>query len=418
MPQNARKKRVPKLKYTELRGIGWHVTFRDPETGTPRRHRFGKVTQAEAEVAYYEWVASHLKGEAPPRIQRASRRRLDEHLSKPKARPADAPSEVAVGSLLHVTSGLLTHEESRVAADEGPRPKGAITRKTFDSRRQFAQEFLKFINSRYGQGAVGRMMLADLKMEDVEEYNRLLVDAGYSSSQVNKRLRLVKSVVDRAGRPEHASQLLPWNWGSRDVVHGKPAEQRRLPTLRQLKLILQQCDAQRTAMVWMAIGCGFGQRDLAQIRIADIDEESYDLRRGKTGIERYGETPPLVWSTLKAHLGDAERGAEELVFRTEQGMPVVHGNSDSVQLWWARQRTKLGKEGEGLGGFYTLRHLGATAFGSREGCSIGEMKRWLGHSASSQVADVYMKPVAPENRPMVQWVNASLALPAPDLRLG
>ena len=61
-----------------------------------------------------------------------------------------------------------------------------------------------------------------------------------------------------------------------------------------------------------------------------------------------------------------------------------------------------------MGGFYSLRHLGATEYGSRAGCSIGEMKRWLGHSASSQVADVYMKPVSPEDRQLIEWVRKCL----------
>ena len=97
-------------------------------------------------------------------------------------------------------------------------------------------------------------------------------------------------------------------------------------------------------------------------------------------------------------------------------MPLVHGDSDSVVLWWTRLRKELGKDGKGLGGFYVLRHLGATEFGSRPGCSIGEMKRWLGHSASSQVADIYMKPVSPENRAIVDWVRTSLRTGKADLK--
>ena len=78
---------------------------------------------------------------------------------------------------------------------------------------------------------------------------------------------------------------------------------------------------------------------------------------------------------------------------------------------------RIGEECEGVGGFYTLRHLGATEFGSRDGCSIGAMKRWLGHSASSDMADVYMKPVSPENRPVVEWIRTALRTGKADLRL-
>jgi len=417
MAAKPRKKRVPKLKYTDRRNIGWHVSYRDPKTGTPRRHRFGMVSLAEAESAYHEWVAAHLKGDTPPVIRKRRVRKLDEHLATPKSQPVGVAAEVVPGSLLHIASGFLRHEEARVAGEDGVRRRGTITRKTCEARKQFAQEFLKFLNFRNGQGAVGRMKLADLRIQDVEAYNRLLVSAGYSSSQVTKRLQVVKAIIDRGGRPEFGQQVLAWNWDSRDVSHGEPATRRTLPTLRQLKLILQRCDRQRTAMVWMAVGCGFGQRDLAAVRVGQFDEIGYDLRRGKTGIERYGDTPRIVWRALEEYLSEAERPKGALVFLTRKGMPLVHGRTVSVIMWWTKLRTALGDDGKGLGGFYTLRHLGATEFGSRPGCSIGAMRRWLGHSASSQMADVYMKPVSPEDRPVVEWVRRALKSGKADLRI-
>jgi hypothetical protein len=98
------------------------------------------------------------------------------------------------------------------------------------------------------------------------------------------------------------------------------------------------------------------------------------------------------------------------MFVTENGKPVSHGNTDAIHLWWRRLRIAMKKLGKTLGGFYVLRHLGATEFGSRPGCSIGDMRRWLGHAASSAVADVYMRPVAPEHRPVIEWVRNELLL--------
>jgi len=72
-------------------------------------------------------------------------------------------------------------------------------------------------------------------------------------------------------------------------------------------------------------------------------------------------------------------------------------------------RTAIGETKESLDGFYTLRHLGATDFGSRPSCSISDMRRWLGHGASSRVADIYMRPVGPEYREVVKWVRKRLA---------
>lgn len=52
--------------------------------------------------------------------------------------------------------------------------------------------------------------------------------------------------------------------------------------------------------MWLAIGCGFGPRNLAKVRVGDIDKVGYDLRRPKTGIDRYGDTPKLVWTCVES----------------------------------------------------------------------------------------------------------------------
>jgi integrase len=184
-----------------------------------------------------------------------------------------------------------------------------------------------------------------------------------------------------------------------------------------VKLILNECDEQRTAMVWMSIGLGFGQGDLSAARVEHFDKDSYDMRRGKTGIERYGVVPPLVWSSLQKYLTKVPRAKGELLFVTKQGQPLVHGTTDSVVQWWDELRESLGEAGEGLNGYYSFRHLGATEFGSRPGCSISDMRRWLGHSASSQVADRYMKPVSPEYKAVVEWVRTALQSTRVDLRV-
>jgi hypothetical protein len=59
-----KRKRVPKLSFTETQGIGWHVSFRDPKTGLPVRHRFGireKTREPEALVAYHRFLAAYLE---------------------------------------------------------------------------------------------------------------------------------------------------------------------------------------------------------------------------------------------------------------------------------------------------------------------------------------------------------------------
>jgi integrase len=416
-----RKKRVPKLCFMKSQDIGWYVSYRDPGSGQPRRFRFGNISREEADLAYHDWIANHLRGKTPvpaPSTRRG-RRKVDftaalkavseaQPSTEGVAVPRQAAPTVLSGSLLHIASGFLKFEESRARQFAEARRQGSIHPEVLAQRKQFVNDFLEFLNGRHGHGTVGRMMLADLKMEDAEEYNRTIVKSGYSNNGVVKRLQVVKNLIDRAGRPEFGSQILGWNWDSRDVVHGFPAKPRALPTLRQLKLVLEKCLSREKAMVWMAIGLGFGQGDLAVIRVGQIDEKSYDLRRGKTGIERYGETPAMVWKVIGEYLKETPRAEGELLFTTRKGMPLVHENADSVQLWWYSLRKDLGKPGKTLSGFYCLRHLGATEFGSRPGCSISDIKRWLGHGASSQVADVYMRPVGPEHREVVECVRKAL----------
>lgn len=392
------KKRIPRLCHTTTRGLGWHVNYRDAETGVAKKHRFAVETEAEAKVAYTLWLARHLAGE-------------DAHGAEPKprsARPSLAGSAIAPGSLVEVASALIRLMEASVREEGSLRARGTVARPVFVDRQKHIKDFLTFINKRHGKGTAARMRVEDLPMTDVEFFNRHLVDKGYSASQVGKRMQMVKRIIDRAGRPEHGQQRLAWNWDSRDIVHGKPSKRRVLPTVKQLEKLLAATDERGRAMIWLGIGLGFGAADLSVLRVGQIDTEAYDLRRGKTGIERFGTTPPLVWRIVSEHIEQHGRKEGELVFVTRDGLSLVHARSNAVTQWWSKLRTRIGEKPDTLSGFYVLRHLGATEFGSRPGTSIAEMKRWLGHSAASDMADVYMRPLPPENKAVVEWVRNKL----------
>ncbi|MCH8823221.1 MAG: hypothetical protein IH984_06895 [Planctomycetes bacterium] len=401
-----RLKRVPKLSHSKNRGIGWHVSYRDASTGMPKKHRFGMMPEHKARVLYHQWLAEHLNDNRESIVNvRKSVPKKSVRLTTPKL----VESDLIPGSLIQVASNLLNFEESRTRTDGEPRARGTIDSRVCSDRKKHLHDFLDYMNQKHGQGTLKKMQLADLSMADVEGFNRTIVDAGYSASQVTKRMQMVKALINRAGRPEHGLQTLAWNWDSKDIAHGKPTEERRFPLLNQLIQILKNCEHRERTMVWMAIGLGFGQHDLAAVRVRQIDSESYDLRRGKTGVERFGKTPPLVWAYIQFYLEESPRKDSDLMFTTRTGMPLVHKRSDAIQQWWNILRRNIGETKETLSGFYILRHLGATEFGSRPSCSISDMKRWLGHAASSRVADIYMKPIAPENRTLIEWVRSRLA---------
>ncbi|MBI1827220.1 MAG: site-specific integrase [Planctomycetes bacterium] len=395
------RQRIPKLRFTSWRKLGWHVAFRDATTGSPRKHVFkirGREREAEARVLYHAWVLEHIGGNGNPA-----------HPTQAKAIGRRKPSNnLLSGSLLEIASGLIAVERGRARKDGESRRRGTIDRRVFSDRKKQIRDFLGFLNERHGAGAVSKMQLADLAMDDVEAYNQFIAGKGYSASQVAKRIGVIKAIIDRAGRPEHGGQVLGWNWDSRDVAHGVPTEERALPSVKQLRRLLRATDNRGRTMIWLGIGLGLGARDIAAIRVGQIARESYDLRRGKTGVERYGGTPQLVWLYVSRLQAERRRAAGELLFVTRNGLPVVHGASNAVTQWWEKLRERVAKKNEAICSFYTLRHLGATEFGCRPNTSISDVKRWLGHSASSRMADVYMRPVRPEYRELVEWVRRKL----------
>lgn len=394
--------RIPKLKFDATRNVGWHVSYRDPQTGHSRRHRFRIIErerEKEAIALYHAWVAEKLggngDGKLPTQVEPAKKRR---------------PTGKALsGSLLEVASGLKESERLRIRKPDEARRRGTIAAPVFRDRAKIIRDILEFINARHGVGAVSRMRLCDLSMDDVEAFNQHVVKAGYSDSQVAKRLQIVKAIIDRAGRPEHGRQMLTWNWDSRDVAHGTPTPERPLPTVELIQKMINGADLRGKTMIWLGIGLGLGAKDLAVIRVGQIDQDAYDLRRAKTGVERFGSTPPRVWSLVSKYQEIVKRPAGELLFVTRTGVPLVHHRGNAVTQWWDKLRTKVGESKETMPGFYTLRHLGATEFGSRPGTSISDVKRWLGHASSSDMADVYMRPVRPEFRKVVEWVRKQLA---------
>lgn len=312
------------------------------------------------------------------------------------------------GSLVHVASGLFKYDEGRVRKPGEKRAAGTIAPRAMMNRKKEIKDFLAFINERHGKGAASRLRVSDLEMGDVEEFNRELVAKGFASASVNGRIQAVKRLIDRSGRPEYGQQVLGWNWDSLDRTPGRAAEQRQFPTLKQLKAMVAAADTRGKAMIWLGIGLGLGQTDIADLRVGQIDKKGYDIRRSKTGVDRYGDTPPGVWRAIEEYLAETPRPTGDLMFVTKNGKPVVHTRSDGVQQWWQRLRESVGESKDTLGGFYGLRHLGATEYGSRKGCSIVAMKQWLGHTTSSQMADRYMKPVAPEHRTLIAWVRQQL----------
>src|SRR5665213_469716 len=100
MQLKRRKKRVPKLSFMKSRNIGWYVSYRDAATHSPRKHRFGMIPREEADVAYHEWVADHLKGKAHSTLKkkRVGRRKVDFRVAPSMLDDTTAPVQASAAS--------------------------------------------------------------------------------------------------------------------------------------------------------------------------------------------------------------------------------------------------------------------------------------------------------------------------------
>lgn len=180
------RQRIPKRRFTAWRKLGWHVAFGDRATGSPRKHLFNireREREAEARLLYDAWVLEHL-GESANQAHPTR--------DKPRIRRA-VTSNMLSGSLLEIASGLIESQRARARTDGGPHRRGTITARVFTDRKKHIHDFLEFLNDGHGKGAVSRLRLADLSMEDIEAYNRHIAERGYSASQVAKRIQLVKA---------------------------------------------------------------------------------------------------------------------------------------------------------------------------------------------------------------------------------
>ena len=135
-----RNRRIPKLKFTRLRDIGWHVSYRDRATGMPSRHRFGipeRDREAEARVLYHAWVLEHLGGNSTA---------AHPTTAAPPARRKASPDLLA-GSLLEIASALIDSERSRSRTGDEPRRRGTIAAPVFRDRNKQIHDFLAFLNT-------------------------------------------------------------------------------------------------------------------------------------------------------------------------------------------------------------------------------------------------------------------------------
>jgi hypothetical protein len=110
-----------------------------------------------------------------------------------------------------------------------------------------------------------------------------------------------------------------------------------------------------------------------------------DRSRGKTGVEGFWWVCPELAEALKESMAKTPPNSDGLAFLTEDGLPLVHGKTDTIRLTWERC-LNMAPEGVRNLPFGRVKKCGAQIIKNLGGQEMAQL--FLAH-ASATVADVH-----------------------------
>jgi len=145
----------------------------------------------------------------------------------------------------------------------------------------------------------------------------------------------------------------------------------RMFSAEEIHRLLAEADVQMRCLVLLGVQGGFGNMDLATLKLSALDLEGgwVNHPRPKTGVARrcplMPETIDALRKWLEVRPDPKEEGCENLVFLSTAGGPLrrIHSNgreTDALSSRFRRLRNKVGVSREG---FYTFRRVAETVLG-------------------------------------------------------
>jgi integrase len=244
---------------------------------------------------------------------------------------------------------------------------------------------------------------------DLQNYRRKLLRSYKSGSRINLHVAIMKSMFHWAKKND-VLEHIP-NIDSVGKVKIAKVE-RPVFTRDQALMLIEAADTKMCAMIWLALNCGFGCTDCAELRWTHVDFEHgrVDLARTKTGISR---NLPLWPETIAALKEVPESG--DLVFYTSKGNAwvrtiaatdeqgnVTYANDNAISKAFSKLMRNVGMEMPRGVGFYTLRRTAAT-LAARSGDPFA-VQRLLGH-ADLKMATTYVQDVSEQTDRVVTNVR-------------
>jgi integrase len=165
---------------------------------------------------------------------------------------------------------------------------------------------------------------------DLKNYRVAQITRGLKRNTINNNIAAVKALYHWAQDAEvpctlanvrALKKIAPPKCRDRDES-GAPEERRYLFSPDEVGRLLQHADVQMRAMIWLALNCGFGCKDISNLHWSDLDlDQRAYLPRTKTGVARQ----PRLWPRTVEALRKVPRIGPR-VFYTKHGNPWVRTN--------------------------------------------------------------------------------------------
>ncbi len=260
---------------------------------------------------------------------------------------------------------------------------------------------------------VGQNCLVDRITTLVLQNYRYKLLKSYSHHRVNLHLSIMKAMFHWA-RKNDITDRIP----NIDAIAKVKVKRTEKPVFapEEIHKLVSAADTKMRAMIWLALNCGFGCTDCAELKWENIDfvAARVSLPRTKTGIPR---NLPLWPETVDA-LQEVPR-VGDLVFYTARGNSWVrtiaavdrdgrlkYSNDNAVTKEFSKLLKKAGIEAPRGVGFYTLRRTAAT-WAAKSGDPFA-VQRLLGH-ADLKMATTYVQDLSEQTDRVINESRAFIS---------
>ncbi len=309
--------------------------------------------QIEGVVYYFGYGRS--EDDAKARVE-AERRYLEFIEQRERRQPVEIRLQQA--TLIDVAEKYLQQLEQR---HNGHQVSASYLCKV----RTNLNDFLRFTGGQVLFGSVNELLLADYRAHTLTRPISPQTGAQIRPATAKDRLTEIKGFVLWA----HEMRLLPElprNFRKYARVE-LPAPDPKRFSLAEIEQLWQAANRRMRCFIAIALNCGYGQRDIAELRVNEIDFDNgyFDRPRPKTGVRSRHKLWLITVKLIKQEMRSEVHG-DDRVFLTTRGNPLVHNEwkdgklhrSDSISCLFRRL---LKAEGiDGGRSFYCLRKTGAS----------------------------------------------------------